>query len=178
MTDLIYFDTDCLSSFLWVSREYLLIRLYKGKIILSQQVYREITIVPQLKVKVDKFIDSNEFTRCDFQIDSSEAVLYMQLTKHPEKGRKIIGNGEASVISLAKCRDGIVGSNNLKDIREYLDDYNLRHISTAEILNDALNQKLIDIKVGNNIWRDMRNRNIWLPAESFSDYYARNSHFS
>ena len=83
MTDLIYFDTDCLSSFLWVSREYLLIRLYKGKIILSQQVYREITIVPQLKVKVDKFIDSNEFTRCDFQIDSSEAVLYMQLTKHP-----------------------------------------------------------------------------------------------
>jgi len=176
MTDLIYFDTDCLSSFFWVNQQYLLIRLYKGKVNLSQQVYREIAYVPQLKREVDKFIASDEFTLCDFHVGSPEQALYMKLTRQPEKGRKIIGYGEASVISLAKCRSGIVGSNNLKDIREYLDDYNLRHISTAEILNEALNQKLIDIKVGNKIWRDMRNRNIWLPAESFSDYYARNSH--
>lgn len=174
MTDLIYFDTDCLSSFLWVSREYLLIRLYKGKIILSQQVYREITCVHQLKVKVDKFIASNEFALCNFLVGSPEHRLYMELTEHPEEGRKIIGNGEASVISLARCRDGIVGSNNFSDIRVYLDFYHLHNISTADILREALDKGLISDREGNTIWRDMRNRNIRLPEETFSEYLAKN----
>lgn len=112
MTDLIYFDTDCLSSFLWVGREFLLIRLYKDRIFLSQQVYREIVRIPSLKIKVNQLIQSKEFTLSDFQVGSPEHILYTELTKNPIKGRKIIGNGEASVICLAKCRDGIVGSNN------------------------------------------------------------------
>jgi len=85
MTDLILFDTDCLSSFLWVGREYLLIRLYNGRIILSQQVYREITYVPPLKSKVNKYVASSDFTRCDFLVGSPEHVLYMELTEHPRK---------------------------------------------------------------------------------------------
>ena len=173
MTDLIYFDTDCLSSFLWVGREFLLIRLYKDRIFLSQQVYREIVRIPSLKIKVNQLIQSKEFTLSDFQVGSPEHILYTELTKNPIKGRKIIGNGEASVICLAKCRDGIVGSNNFKDIWEYLDLYHLRHIATADILCEALENGLISLRESNTIWRDMRNKNIWLPEETFSDYLAK-----
>ena len=173
MTDLIYFDTDCLSSFLWVGREFLLIRLYKDRIFLSQQVYREIVRIPSLKIKVNQLIQSKEFTLSDFQVGSPEHILYTELTKNPIKGRKIIGNGEASVICLAKCRDGIVGSNNFKDIWEYLDLYHLRHIATADILCEALENGLISLRESNTIWRDMRNKNTWLPEETFSDYLAK-----
>ena len=173
MTDLIYFDTDCLSSFLWVGREFLLIRLYKDRIFLSQQVYREIVRIPSLKIKVNQLIQSKEFTLSDFQVGSPEHILYTELTKNPIKGRKIIGNGEASVICVAKCRDGIVGSNNFKDIWEYLDLYHLRHIVTADILYEALENGLISLRESNTIWRDMRNKDIWLPEETFSDYLAK-----
>ena len=173
MTDLIYFDTDCLSSFLWVGREFLLIRLYKDRIFLSQQVYREIVRIPSLKIKVNQLIQSKEFTLSDFQVGSPEHILYTELTENPIKGRKIIGNGEASVICLAKCRDGIVGSNNFKDIWEYLDFYHLRHIATADILYEALENGLISLRESNTIWRDMRNKNTWLPEETFSDYLAK-----
>jgi predicted nucleic acid-binding protein len=173
MTDLIYFDTDCLSSFLWVGREFLLIRLYKDRIFLSQQVYREIVRIPSLKIKVNQLIQSKEFTLSDFQVGSPEHILYTELTKNPIKGRKIIGNGEASVICLAKCRDGIVGSNNFKDIWEYLDFYHLRHIATADILYEALENGLISLRESNTIWRDMRNKNTWLPEETFNDYLAK-----
>jgi hypothetical protein len=54
MTEQLFFDTDCLSSFLWVRRENILLQLYSGRIILPQQVFNELSnpIVPHLKSKV------------------------------------------------------------------------------------------------------------------------------
>lgn len=43
MTKQLFFDTDCLSSFLWVHREDILLRLYPGKIVLPQQVFNELS---------------------------------------------------------------------------------------------------------------------------------------
>lgn len=34
MTDKIFFDTDCLSAFLWIKNENILVKLYGGKIVL------------------------------------------------------------------------------------------------------------------------------------------------
>lgn len=42
--------------------------------------------------------------------------LYRKLTNNPEQGHKIIGRGEAAAITLAKEKQGILASNNLRDI--------------------------------------------------------------
>lgn len=46
MTEKYFFDTDCLSAFLWVREESILAKLYAGKIILPAQVYNELKKVP------------------------------------------------------------------------------------------------------------------------------------
>ena len=38
----IYFDTDCLSSFLKVGKTEILEKLFKGKIVIPEQVYAEL----------------------------------------------------------------------------------------------------------------------------------------
>ena len=58
MTDKYFFDTDCLSAFLWVRNENILIKLYGGKIVLPEQVYSELSHprIPHLKTMTDNLI--------------------------------------------------------------------------------------------------------------------------
>lgn len=172
MTEAIFFDTDCLSAFLWVGHENLIVQLYKGRIALPQQVYDEIRKVPPLKRRVDSLQASKEVVLCPLVIGTPESDLYIQLTTRPDPGYKMIGKGEASAISLAKYRDGILGSNNLRDIRPYIELYKLKHRTTGDIFLEALNGGLITEVQGNVIWKNMFNRQRKLPAATFSDYLA------
>ena len=89
-----------------------------------------------------------------------------------EKGKKSIGRGEAGGIALAKTYDGILASNNYKDIAPYIEKYNLKHTDTGQILREALDTRLITESEGNNIWAQMLAKRRKLPANSFSEYLA------
>ncbi len=51
MTDKLFFDTDCISSFLWVDGTNIITELYDGRIVLPEPVYNELSnpCVPHLK---------------------------------------------------------------------------------------------------------------------------------
>ena len=53
MIEKYFFDTDCLSAFLWVREENILAKLYEGRIILPAQVYNELKKVPHLLARTD-----------------------------------------------------------------------------------------------------------------------------
>lgn len=173
MTEQIFFDTDCLSAFLWVGKDNLILRLYPGRIVLPQQVYDELKKVATLKKRVDELLAQGVISIQQLVIDTPEADLYFKLTTHPDAGYKIIGRGEASAISLVKYRNGILGSNNLRDIRQYIELYRLKYVTTGDIFEEALNQKLISESVGNGIWVDMIRKGRLLPSATFSDYLTR-----
>ena len=56
MTDKLFFDTDCISAFLWVKEENILFKLYPGKIILPKPVFNELNnpSIPHIKRKVNE----------------------------------------------------------------------------------------------------------------------------
>ena len=58
MTETVYFDTDCLSAFLWVNNQSLLAQLYPGRIVLPKEVYIELSNpgIPHLKARVDAMV--------------------------------------------------------------------------------------------------------------------------
>lgn len=172
MTDKYFFDTDCLSAFLWVDNENLLTKLYSGKIILPEQVYIELSHprIPHLKRKTDTLKNNGDILIQGIEVDTEEYELYYKLTRNPDKGFKIIGKGEAAAIALAKFRGGILASNNMKDIVEYVDEYGLEHITTGDILKDALDKGYITEDIGNNIWSNMILKNRKLPTETFSEF--------
>lgn len=61
LTDSLFFDTDCLSAFLWVRNESLLPQLYPGKIIIPRPVYTELCRpnISHLKDRVDMLLVQN-----------------------------------------------------------------------------------------------------------------------
>ncbi len=172
MTDLIFFDTDCISAFLWVNNECLLSKLYFGNIVIPMQVYNELSNprVAWMKNRIDTLLNKGVASLEDINVDSKEYDLYYKLTRAPEKKHKIIGKGEAACISLAKNHSGIIASNNLRDIKDYVEEFGLNYITTGDILVEAYKKGLIDENQANIIWKDMLNKRRKLGASSFTDY--------
>lgn len=179
MIEKVYFDTDCLSSFLWVDHENILIKLFPKRIILPKQVYEELSYpnlnrIKGLKSQVDEMVKHNDALVKEIELGTKTYQLYRKLTNYPSFGKKIIGKGEAAAISLAKENKGILASNNLKDISVYVKEYKLKHFSTGSILKMAKDIGFITEPQGNVIWSNMLARKRKLGYQTFSDYLNDN----
>lgn len=177
MTKQLFFDTDCISSFLWVDNESILAKLFPRGIIIPKEVYDELSHpgvnhVKGLKAQVDLMIQTGDVTIETITVGSDSYRLYRKLTAHPDSGHKIIGRGEAACISLAKEKNGILASNNLKDISDYVEEYSLLHYTTGDIMKMALDAGYVDEAQGNTIWANMIARKRKLGYASFTDYLA------
>ncbi|MBN1778509.1 MAG: hypothetical protein JW811_10370 [Clostridiales bacterium] len=172
MTNPLYFDADCISAFLWVRRENILPILYPNRIFIPKPVYDELSCpsIPHIKSRLDVLISSGQASIATIMTDSAEYVLYYQLAFAPKNGETIIGIGEAASIALAKYYDGIVASNNLSDVKRYTTEYRLEHVTTGDILVDALDQGIITESDGNAIWMDMLKKRRRIGAPSFSEF--------
>ncbi len=174
MINSIFFDTDCICAFLWVRNESLLEKMYPGKIVIPKQVYDEIDkpTIPQLKARIDQLIARGSAIVMSIDINSEEYYLYRNLTTF-SGNNKVIGRGEAASISLAKKHDGILGSNNFRDVAQYVDEFSLKHVTTGDILVEALERKLITEQEGNIIWQKMLNKRRKIGAESFTEFLQK-----
>lgn len=175
MTEKIFFDTDCLSAFLWVNNESILVKLYGDRIILPYTVYNELSHprVRHLKHRVDLLKESGNISIQTIDSDTDEYQLYLKLTHNPDKGQMVIGRGEAAAIALAKVNNGIIASNNLKDVRGYVEEYGLEHLTTGDILVKALDKGIITETEGNQIWSEMLSRRRFLPTATFTDFLKK-----
>lgn len=176
LTDSLFFDSDCISSFLWVGKEWILTEMYAGRIVIPKPVYDELSYprIAHLKVRVDELLARGEAQVEAICIDTMEYRQYVQLTTGIEKGRAIIGKGEAAAIVLARNRNGVVASNNLRDICFYMKEYGMCYITTGDILVEAFQHGMITEEQGNVIWKSMLARRRKIGASSFTDYLLGN----
>ncbi len=177
MTEPLFFDTDCLSAFLWVNKTSILARLYPGRIIIPAQVYEELSSpsIRHLKARVDTLIANGDAVIERIMSGTEEYKLYRKLVSDPDPGHVIIGFGEAAAIVLAKAQGGILASNNLKDVSAYVAEFGLRHKTTGDILKEALEHGLITESVGNQLWQNMRSKRRKLGYQSFSEFLEATS---
>lgn len=171
MTRKLFFDNDCLSAFLWVKNESILTKLYPGRIVIPKPVYVELShpSVQHLKQRMDKLIINGDATLQEIQFGSKEWKIYSLLTGPNNPKGMLIGKGEAASIALAKEYKGILASNNLKDINYYIQRYKLKHITTADIMLGAYNERLITEKEAEQIWQDMLSKRRKLGYYSFKE---------
>lgn len=173
MTDTpIYFDTDCLSSFLWVRAEYLLPALYKGNIFIPMQVYTELSIptIRHLQSRIDALIVAGNASTALIMAETAEYKHYTQMVSNPNIGHLPIGKGEASAIALAKASGGAVASNNLKDVKQYVEELGLLHITTGTIMAEAFQKSIITESQANTLWGNMIAKKRKLGAATFTEY--------
>ena len=170
MTDSLFFDTDCICAFLWINEESLLEKMYSGKIVIPKEVYNEIDrpTIPHLKARIDQLTANGSAIVMSMDINSEEYSLYRELTTF--SGNKLIGSGEAASISLAKKHNGVLGSNNLRDVGYYVNKYSLKHVTTGDILVEAFQKGLITEQEGNTIWANMLKKKRKIGANSFTEF--------
>lgn len=128
----VFYDSDCLSCFLAVRECGILQKLF-SKIIVPLVVAHEILDKGTPKHIKDNF---NELVNLEFvevrgmEVDSHEHNLFNDIKRDYE----FMGDGEAAVIALTQDNGGVIASNNLKDVKDYVEDYDLNLITTAFIL--------------------------------------------
>lgn len=172
MTEQIFFDTDCISSLLWTKQENLILQLFPNRIIFPQDVWDEMSnpCIPHFLQRLSKMRSLKVISVMPILVKTEEFEIFHELAVAPASGRKLIGRGEAAAIALAKVNKGVLASNNLKDISCYLELYNLKNITTSDILVLAMGEGLITETEGNIIWSDLIRRRQKMPVSTFSDY--------
>lgn len=171
LTNKAFFDTDYLSSFIRINRVDLILNKY-CKILTSKQVKKEFDAEgysPKIKEGFADLCSSGKVEIFEIEEGTEEWDIYMNLMMLSEDVGKNVG--EMSVIALSKAKNSILASNNLKDVCDCVDHYNLKHTTTATELVEFCKNKLIDFKQAESYWRTMTQFGISLPKTSFENFY-------
>ena len=168
----IFYDTDCLSCFISINDVSILQKLFT-KVIIPHAVYDEFSKVGKLKMRVDKLINEKFIAVKDFDTDSNDYKLFVKLHRGYLFDKEI-GKGEAAALALAIINNGIIASNNTKDIIKAVEKYKIKRIKTGDILVKAYNCKIITENEGNQLWKKMLNQKRYLTENSFSEYLKYN----
>ncbi|KZX14899.1 hypothetical protein [Methanobrevibacter filiformis] len=169
----VFYDTDCLACFLVIGDVSILCNLF-SKIIIPKPVYEELSHdgTPLfIKTNLYNLIEKDFVEVKDISIISKEYTAY-KCIKDGLWSNRPVGKGEASAIAFAIKNNGVVASNNLKDVKELTEKYELPLLTTALILAKSVQKGLIDESRANSMWKKMLERNRNLPDNSFSDYYS------
>ena len=136
----IFYDTDCLESFLFVNAGYILEELF-SKIIIPEEVYNEIMVenTPSIVKKNFKNLKKGFVEIQEISFASPEYITYKSIQKgFWSKTGKVCGSGESAAIALAHLNNGIVASNNLCDVFEYVESLEIELITSSMILTECI----------------------------------------
>lgn len=169
----VFYDTDCLESFLFVDAGYVLEELF-SKIVIPEQVYEELmhdTTPPDVKTNFKKlkkgFVEIRELPFL-----SQEYSTYKLIERgFWSKTNKVCGKGESATMALAHLNNGIVASNNLSDVEEYIESLDIELITSSMILSKAVEKDIVSEDTADILWKGMDKEGIDLPKNSFSEYY-------
>lgn len=172
----IVFDTDCISSFLWIKRLDIVNALFPNEIIIPQSVYNELNKIksPQYRFLFNDLytqILQENFELKNIMVTSWEFNEYRKLISM--KNPKRIGSGEAAAIVMARALKGTLASNNLRDILPYVGKNKLPYICTEDILYLSYEKNYFSIEEGNQIWNDMKRIGRMLPDCDFNEIVRR-----
>ncbi len=169
----VFYDTDCLECFLFVDAGSILEKLF-SKIVIPEQVYNELmddntpTIVKtNFKKLKEGFVETREIS-----FTSQEYTTYKLIEGgFWSQTGKVCGKGESAAMALAYLNNGIVASNNLSDVEEYIESLDIELITSSMILSKAFEKDIITENTANGLWKGMLKEGIDLPKNSFRQYY-------
>ena len=107
----------------------------------------------------------------DIDINSAEHQWYDEIRVEYQMNRGFpIGEGEAQAMALAIPKGGILASNNLSDIKYFVDKYRLPLLTSAYMLAASVDNGQISYEEAELTWQQMEDNKILMPG-SFEDYY-------
>ena len=143
-----------------------------NNILIPKQVYDELTTPDSywLVKKNVKLLKKEEFIKI-IPIETNYITLKEYKSMLNGEYGKPIGKGEAAALTLAMSNNGIIASNNLKDIKKIAEIKNIPIITSSIILTALYEKRILSESETENIWMEMINKKTKLPEKKFKDYY-------
>lgn len=169
MTKNVFFDTDGISTFMWIKKVNIIEELFGGNIVFPKEVYDELSnpVTPHLKAGADALIQKGMAIVEPIEYGSTAFYVYRMISQDTDG--PMIGKGEAAAIALAYTNGGIMASNNMRDIDRYIKKYKLVNLTTIDILKLAEEKEIICELEAESIWREMKSHGRKLPEGTYKD---------
>jgi len=156
------FDTVVLSNFLISDSVNILEKRYKGRGVITSEVYDEISAgISQI----------SSLGRIDWLIEQDVLSLCSLIRKEREYFREMIaflGQGEASCIAFAKDRNAIVATDD-RTARKQCANMNIPVTGTIGILKASVKDSLFTLEQANDVLYKMIASGFYSPVNSITD---------
>ena len=170
----IFYDTDCLSSFLEINDWSILEHLF-DEIFIPNAVYEEFNSLPSsshIIKNLKSLIDTNFVKIDDISPFSNIYDVYRDIKKEYKLlNGKFLGEGEAEAMALVVSREGILASNNFTDIKHFVDEYQMPLLTSAYMICISVDNGFISKGKASDMWNQMWENRVTLPKSTFEEYY-------
>lgn len=161
----IILDADVIIHFSKGNRLSDLPEIFKGyEYIVLETVYNEIH--EPLKSQLDNQINYLKNIKIlPFSPKGEILKEYAMLTK-------TLGRGESACMAYCRFHHDVIGSSNLKDIKDYCSKYEITYLTTLDFLYYAIQHKIISINEANLFVQEVCNKDSKLPNVDFNTFIS------
>lgn len=118
-------------------------------------------------------------TQIDQQIYYLKNITLLPFDPHGDMFREFailksrFGKGESACMAYCLFTKNVIGSSNLKDIREYCEEKQITYLTTLDFLWHAWNKKMITTEEANKFIVEVRAKGSKLPEGDIEEYVCR-----
>lgn len=169
----IVIDADVLIHFYNAGRLFILPKIFsEHEYLLLSTVYEEISKRYVTKHYLDKFIGFfKNITELKYEPTGKEQMEFYRLkSKKKEKGGLRLGKGESACMVYCRFHKDVLGSSNLKDVKDYCEENGIKYLTTLDFLYYAVKKGLLTEQEWDDFIKTILGKGGKLPPISYSDY--------
>lgn len=162
----ILIDADVISQFIAGGQILILHRIFPNQILLLDKVYDELARFPNKRKEVDNLINFKIVRLIKFPDNEPEIFKeYLHIKKLLFKG-----DGESACLAYVRYKNDIIGSSNLRDVREYCKLHKIELLSTMDFLCEAKKKGLLTEKQCDDFIIQVLKAGSKLPVKKISEH--------
>jgi predicted nucleic acid-binding protein len=133
----ILLDCDVIIHFISAGKQLLLPKIFPNRFVILDKVFEELMKRPSNKIPVGNFIEYSK-------IEVIPIPNKIEIIKEYSKLKKVVGDGEAACMAVARITNDYIASSNLKDIKAYCEEHHIVYLTTMDILLEAYQLKIMN----------------------------------
>ncbi|WP_044211485.1 hypothetical protein [Flammeovirga sp. OC4] len=159
----IILDADVIIHFIKGKQIGLLHKIFpKNKLCILNDVYDEV-FQGEIRNQVDNLLKFKMVDSLDFSMD-------FRILKEYAKLKKQYGAGESACMAYCRFHKDVLGSSNLKDIKDYCEEHDIQYLTTMNFLNEAFDIALLSEADCDEFIYEVKSRGSKLPFDTIQEY--------
>lgn len=166
-TKKIILDADVIIHFCKGRQLEILSQIFPNKLYVPDIVYHE-ALSRQYKTEIDNLFNTNQVETIEIISEPSVLIEYRRLQSIG------LGKGESACLSYCRYHNDVIGSSNLKDIRQYCEKNNIVYLTTMDFIAEAYGTGKLDQAECDFFIYNVKLKGSKLPFDTIAEYIEKN----